>query len=257
MASCETPTFALVHGSWHDSWCMERLSAALADKGYPSIAIDLPLEDVGMNSDDHGLVIAQVLESQTNTIGVFHSFAGNPGPRGVNILNGTTSGKKIIDKMIFLNSGFNPNTLQALGLSEKEIASAPPKNSEQSRSARLNYYKDGAAMSAFDSSRATELLYHDVEKSLAIEAIKHLRPQYQPPSQPDLSAWPDIPQSYIICEDDKIVRPEWSEFVCYNWLRITPHYLPGSHSPFLSRPARLASMLIDIATEKQVRLETR
>jgi pimeloyl-ACP methyl ester carboxylesterase len=250
MTSNENPTFALVHGSWHDSWCMEQLSAALATRGYLSIAIDIPIGDTDKNYDDYGMTIAQALEDQTNVVGVFHSNAGNHGPRGVNILNDASRGERIVDKMIFLNSGFDGSTLNGLGISAQEVAAAPPKNSLESKTTIFRHQESGGAITTFDNAKATELLYHDVENELAIEAIRHLRPQYRSPNQPKLTAWPNISQSYIICEDDKIVRPEWSEFACRNWLGVTPHYLPGGHSPFLSRPAHLANLLIEIALEQ-------
>ena len=38
----ETPTFLLVHGSWHGPWCWESLQAGLAKRGFASNAPELP-----------------------------------------------------------------------------------------------------------------------------------------------------------------------------------------------------------------------
>jgi hypothetical protein len=51
----------------------------------------------------------------------------------------------------------------------------------------------------------------------------------------------------IVCTEDRAISPDWSRSAARDALGVEPYELPGSHSPFLSRPAHLADVLSDIA----------
>ena len=51
----------------------------------------------------------------------------------------------------------------------------------------------------------------------------------------------------IVCRDDRAVSPDWSRAAARELLGVEPVELPGSHSPFLSRPAELADLLVSLA----------
>ena len=38
----DRPTFVFVHGAWHGGWCWSEVVRLLAERGYPSVALDLP-----------------------------------------------------------------------------------------------------------------------------------------------------------------------------------------------------------------------
>jgi pimeloyl-ACP methyl ester carboxylesterase len=46
-----------------------------------------------------------------------------------------------------------------------------------------------------------------------------------------------------VCTEDRLVQPAWSERIAKDWLGAELVRLPGSHSPFLSRPHDLADVL--------------
>ena len=65
-----------------------------------------------------------------------------------------------------------------------------------------------------------------------------------------LRSWPDVPSSYVLCTDDRACNPDWSRRAVRERLGVEPIELDGSdHSPFLSRPAELASLLVRLAVE--------
>ena len=39
----DTATAVLVHGGWHDGWSWHLVRELLADRGVPSVALDLPM----------------------------------------------------------------------------------------------------------------------------------------------------------------------------------------------------------------------
>jgi pimeloyl-ACP methyl ester carboxylesterase len=58
-----------------------------------------------------------------------------------------------------------------------------------------------------------------------------------------LRSWPDVPASYILCREDRTLRPDfWREQV-RKQLGIDPIELEGGHCPHVSRPEQLADVL--------------
>jgi pimeloyl-ACP methyl ester carboxylesterase len=48
---------------------------------------------------------------------------------------------------------------------------------------------------------------------------------------------------YIVCADDRTIRPDWSRRKARETLGAEPLELPGGHCPHVSRPAALAELL--------------
>src|SRR5687767_11186605 len=134
MSEQAPPTFALIHGSWHNNWCMSLLQQELDVQGFKSIAPDLPISDPTKNFDDYAKVIVDDLQSEDHVIGVFHSRAGNYGPRAVNLLNNTETGRKVVRKMIFLAGSFEDSTIHALNRPAKGER-VPARNTRASKQA--------------------------------------------------------------------------------------------------------------------------
>lgn len=57
------------------------------------------------------------------------------------------------------------------------------------------------------------------------------------------AAWKTVPTTSIVCTDDVVFPAVFTERLKAADVR----YLPGSHSPFLSRPRELAELICDIA----------
>jgi hypothetical protein len=73
-----------------------------------------------------------------------------------------------------------------------------------------------------------------------------LRPQSpRPLTEPTpLVEWPEAPQTVILTTDDRVLRTSWAVRAARDRLGgDDPVLLPGSHSPFLSRPVALAEVL--------------
>jgi pimeloyl-ACP methyl ester carboxylesterase len=99
----------------------------------------------------------------------------------------------------------------------------------------------------FDAARRT--FFADCDEAVARSAFERLRPQAQAPYvEPcPLESLPDVERAYVLCTEDRIVNPEWSARAARERLGVEPIELPGSHSPFLSRPAELARVLDELA----------
>lgn len=56
----------------------------------------------------------------------------------------------------------------------------------------------------------------------------------------------DSPSAYVLCREDRTVRPDWSRSAATQLLGVDPIELPGGHCPHVSRPAELASILVSL-----------
>ena len=62
-----------------------------------------------------------------------------------------------------------------------------------------------------------------------------------------LETWPSVPSSYIVCAEDRTVRPEWRRRAASERLGVDPIELSGGHCPHVSRPRELAEVLSALA----------
>jgi pimeloyl-ACP methyl ester carboxylesterase len=89
------------------------------------------------------------------------------------------------------------------------------------------------------------VVYADCDEGDARAAFERLRPQARTPyAHPcPLDAFPSTPRTYVVCSEDRLVNPERARQVARERLDAELVELPGSHSPFLSRPGELAEVL--------------
>ena len=227
-------TFVLVHGAWHGAWCWEKLTPELEARGHRVVAMDLPCDDGSATFDDYADVVCEALVDVPGddlTV-VGHSLAGltiaRVGARrpvrrlvyvcGIPPLVGKTLAQQISEDKAMLNPGY----LEGIG----------EKDSEGRRS-------------WVDRDVAVRHLFGDCDDATAATAFARLRPQATygygiPYPHPEL---PDVDSTYVLCTEDRLVNPDWSRKIAPERLRAHVIELPGSHSPFLSRPEDLAEVL--------------
>jgi pimeloyl-ACP methyl ester carboxylesterase len=94
---------------------------------------------------------------------------------------------------------------------------------------------------------AVRTYFHDCPDELARWAADRLRPQStRTTTEPSpVAAWPpDVRCRYVLGRNDRILNPEWSRREVPRRLGVEPVELDTGHSPFLSRPAELADVLV-------------
>jgi hypothetical protein len=99
-----------------------------------------------------------------------------------------------------------------------------------------------------DPAAAVRDLFGDAPRDMALEAAARLRRQARAPSlEPcPLGELPDTARVSVVCGEDRAVSPAWSRTAARELLGVEPLELPGSHSPFLSRPVELAELLCSL-----------
>jgi pimeloyl-ACP methyl ester carboxylesterase len=224
-------TYVLIHGAWHGAWCWEYLKAELEKEGHKVITPNLPIDTSATLVDYADLVIKEIGEAD-DPIVIGHSMAG--------LLLPVIAEKTFVRRLVYL-CGVLRRAGQSL---------------EQDHQAGVN---PGLIIPGFENVKTDEgegfsslkkeaipFFYDDCTSEIQEWAFSKLRKQhsYWNEENPQ-KEWSEASVSAIICTEDKAINPAWSEQVAKDWLEVTPITLPGSHSPFLSRPKELAEILMN------------
>ena len=223
-------TVVLVHGAHHGAWCWARLTPELERRGVTVVAPDLPCDDAGAGIPEYAAVVEAAMPSGDDVVIVGHSLGSLTIP--------VVASHRPVRRMVFLCSvptGPGPAVADNLAdMVTPEFIDAP-----------RFHDADGTELLSNEAFRA--LFFHDCDDADAWWAVAHLRPQASRPlTEPSpLTTWPDVPQSVILATDDRAVRHAWALPAARARLDgAEPILVPGSHSPFLSRPAHLAELLV-------------
>jgi len=216
-------TFGLIHGGAHGAWCFERLIAALGRRGYPAVAVDLPCEDDQAGTAQYAQVVTGALADRPDPVVlVAHSLGGLTAP-----LVATARPARL---MIFIAAH-----LPVPGLSLNDQRRAEPD--------MMAAYHGGVA-------GLRDRFYNTCSPADADWAMARLRRQSLTPFAEitPLHRWPAVPSAYLVGTQDHATNPDWARRAARERLGVDAIELPGSdHSPFLSRPAELADLLISLA----------
>lgn len=214
----------LVHGAHHAGWCWLLVMDELARRGIESRAVDLPFTGY---RDDVEAVRAAIASAGAHAGAVHvvcHSYAGLP----------------VADA----GHGAAHLTFVAgrLPLPGESPAAETPRWGFPDFRACMQAGEDGAVHL---SPEAAPFLFHRTSAALARFATDRLRPMAStvPAAPLDDPAWLSVPNSYVVCADDRAVRPESQRERAA--LAGASVELDTDHSPFLSGAAPLADFIAD------------
>jgi pimeloyl-ACP methyl ester carboxylesterase len=229
-------TFVLLPGAWHGAWCFDRLITALAERGQRSITVSVPSEDPDAGCERYAdAVAATIPEDVEDPVLVAHSLGGLTAP--------LVPERRALGGIVMLAAMI---PIPGVSLDEQHSGDSPPLASTSAGGRELDEL--GRSYWA-NRSRAIELLYNDCDSALAEWAATRLEPQSQLPStEPSpLSGWPEVPTSYVICAEDRLMDEGWSRAAPRDRLGVEPMTIPSGHCPMISRPDALAGTLIELA----------
>ena len=110
---------------------------------------------------------------------------------------------------------------------------------------------EGAPTLTFDPAAARDVFYADCSDEDLAFARARLCPE---PANPALSpveisddGWGRVPRDYIVCSQDRALRPAAQRVLAEQRGCRRVHHLDASHSPFFSMPVALAKLLGQIA----------
>ena len=231
----------LVHGSCHGAWCWRDVIPELEHMGHRVKAIDLPghggnPRPVGeITLDLYAQAILDAIDRRAIVVG--HSMAGFP------ISAAAEAEPSKIERLVYL-CAYAPRN----GVSLVDMRMEAPR---QPLLDAIEKAPDGLGFT-FRDSHLAKALYHDcpvgtveyARQNLCMQAIK---PQATPIS---LGAdYASVPRTYIRCDDDQAIPPEYQRTMTTGWPAQDVHALPASHSPFFSMPRRLARLIDEVAQD--------
>jgi len=96
-----------------------------------------------------------------------------------------------------------------------------------------------------DLDQTAEVFYADCDPAVQQWATRQLRPQSNAAFEEAVPApaWKSIPSTYVVCADDRAIAPSAQREV-FSTRTSQVVELDSSHSPFLSKPAELADIIL-------------
>lgn len=223
----------LVHGAWHGSWCWERLSPILRSSGLTVHTVDLPSTgpddaELGGLYDDAAAVRERIRDISNPVLVVGHSYGGQVITEGADEPN--------VSGLVYV-AAFMLDVGQSLA--DSTDGSIPEWQA---------LAESGTAVVVPDPGI---VFYADCDTQDAARASARLTAQsLMCGAQPLRSAsWRRIPSTYIMCTQDRAVPPAAQEAMSAHATRV--ERLEAGHSPFLSMPADLATIIVSDASTRR------
>jgi pimeloyl-ACP methyl ester carboxylesterase len=224
-------TFCLIPGSWHGPWCFERLIPEIEAAGHAAVAVDLCAEEPESTCSDYADIAARALaDAGDDLIVVGHSFGGLTIP--------LIAERRAVKRLVYL-AALLPQP--GISMSDQFGAEEGILISESGR----DLDEQGRSFWS-DRDRAIDAMYSDCSPADAEWAWSRLQPQSRAAQNEPcpLTALPDVPVTYIVCEEDRMVSPAWADRAARERLGVQPIAMRSGHTPQISRPAELAEVLV-------------
>jgi pimeloyl-ACP methyl ester carboxylesterase len=238
--------FVLIHGGFHGAWCWSRTIPELERLGHEAVAIDLPghgsRADEVRTFDGRLTAISSVLLSGDVLVG--HSGGG------FDITMAANAAPDLVGHVIYLAAAlpregrtFSEALVQRDGAIDSNDAV-----DEVTGMMKYLDFGDNGSMWFNAAEGARQLFYHDCDDATVQWAFELLTPEAPGPDGDRPLFVPkfweaNLQRSFITCSEDK-AQPRWLADLVAHRLGVEPLVIGGSHSPFLSRPAELAALLV-------------
>jgi len=221
--------FCLVHGSTQSPSGWARLVPELQKRGHRVVCADLPTDEPDASATRYAQAIAKSMRDDSEAaIVVAHSVSGTFLP--------LVPAHCSVSRMVFL-AAFVP-----------EIGESPM---QQLQANPQMFWRDWIGKDPTkDDTVAVQYLFHDCDPETTAWALSTRRMMQARRALIEvcpLNRWPDVPVSYILCRDDRTLRPDYWRGKVRSQLVIDPIELAGGHCPHVSRPGELADVLSEIA----------
>jgi pimeloyl-ACP methyl ester carboxylesterase len=227
-------TFALVHGGWHGAWCWEAVTPLLDARGHNVVAVDLPSDDPNADFDTYADVVCDALGRADDIVVVGHSLGG--------VIIPLVAARRRVRHLVYVCA-----LIPQIGHSWADQAAAEPDMMCPGWNAGLSDPDAQGRTTWVDPALTRTLLYADCDEATAAAATARIRPQAGLGSVPfPLAEFPSVTSTSVYCTEDRMVAPQWAKRTARDRFGADVVELPGSHSPFLSRPRSLVDILLRV-----------
>ena len=228
----------LIHGAAHGAWAWTHVLPQLAALGHAARAIDLPghgedptpVGDVTLDMYAEA-VVAALHGFDDPVVLVGHSMGGYP------ISLAAERAPDRVARLVYVCA-----YLPWPGTSLADMRRAAPR---QPLLPAIRRSHDGVWLS-LDPEQVEEKFYHDCPPGTLELARPRLCRQAIAPQETPIALGPAfgaVPKSYVICDDDRAIPPEFQATMCADLPRRDVHRMACGHSPFFADPAGLAHLI--------------
>ncbi|WP_197518675.1 alpha/beta fold hydrolase [Mycobacterium sp. ACS1612] len=222
------PSILLVHGAWMQSWTWATVTTMLTESGWDVRTVDLPTTAAEGASnfalyDDAAVVRRAIGDIDRPVVVVGHSYGGA-------VVSEGAAGQANVARLVYV-CAFQLDTGESL---LDVTGDQPPPW----------WLIDGDVMTV---DNPQHLFFNDLNADEADRAAARLLPfSLKAVTQPLTdAAWRDVPSTYIVCDNDVAFGDGQDVFA----QRATDvRRLPSGHSPFLSVPAELTTLIVEAAS---------
>ena len=235
-------TYVLIHGAWHGAWCWSKVAPILRQKGHTVLTPDLPGhgEDktpvAEITLERYSDSVVRLLDQQPRpVILVGHSMGG------LVISEAAEKRPEKIEALVYVCAFLLRNGETLGGVAERDANALVMPNlvvSEDQVSARL---KDSIIKPTF----YTNCSWQDAASAQARLSPQALAP-FMTPLQLTESKFGRVPRHYVECTRDRAISIDIQREMHSNSPCRKVHTLETDHSPFLSTPHELASILLSV-----------
>ncbi|WP_108922660.1 alpha/beta hydrolase [Mycobacterium montefiorense] len=219
----------LIHGGFHGVWVWEKVVDRLAELGWPAQTVALPSvaakDQPRYGMHDDAVAVRRRLEIiEDPVVVVAHSYGGV-------VATQAAAGLKNVAHIIYL-AAFQLD----VGDSLLGVVGEP---------APWWIVEDDM----LSAGRPFETFFSDVSIDDATRAIDRLQPSSYSTVTEQLTeaAWRGIESTYVICDEDQALPAAAQVQMAKRATHV--RRMPSSHSPMLSRPAEVALIIADTATQ--------
>jgi pimeloyl-ACP methyl ester carboxylesterase len=231
----DKPTIILVHGAFADGSSWNKVIPILQKKGYQTIAVQNPLTSL---ADDVAFVGRAISEVQGKVVLVGHSWGGV-------VITQAGNNEKI--KSLVYVAAYAPDegqSIESIGKDAHEVRKIPnvPGLADPVITDGYIRLKEETVINHF----AQDLPRQEARIIAAGQGRFHVSTISAKVSNP---AWKNKPSFYIVSDNDHIISPQVESEMAKN-IRATTYHLPASHVSMLSKPEKVAEVILKAAGDK-------
>jgi hypothetical protein len=220
--------FCLVHGSTQNASCWDLLIPQLQQRDHQTARINLPTTEPEASATRYAEIVAETIPQDCDDVVlVGHSASG--------LFLPLVPAKRPIRRLVFLAA-----VIPQIGKSLLDQIKT------ETDMLHADWIGEDPTK---DDQVALHFLFHDCSPEIARWALTTLSLMYPRQAATEvcpLISWPKVPSSYVVCAEDRTIRPEWSRRAAHDRLGADLIELPGGPCPHVSWPAALAGALASL-----------
>jgi len=275
--STTKPTIVLVHGAWHNAHCWQQIREQLENDDYETVAPSLlgcGLDSrVTSHQDDVAVVRKEVealVKAGKEVVVVMHSYGGIAGGGAIEGLEKSSTpsaGGGGVIAAVFIAAFLAPKGSSLIDMFGADppphvaphVSRCPPQLHVRTlvtpANAQLRIQPTDPKFVISETSH--EALYNDVSPEESEPWVSILRPQAAATMVSKVTSlpWEHVPCTYIIATRDQMIYPHLQESMVKGAKEAAKYpfktiKLDNSHSPWLSNPSAVVSVICEAAGQE-------